>query len=61
MESPLPIGIAVASQRHAMSMKEIVTVIVIALEVLFVELTIVRHLAYLEAIGPVVQIAAWVC
>jgi len=58
MESPLPIGIAVASQRHAMSMKEIVTVIVIALEVLFVELTIVRQLAYLEAIGPVVQIAA---
>jgi len=58
MESQLPIGIAVASQRHAMSMKEIVTLIVIALEVLFVETTIVRQLDYLEAIGIVVPIAA---
>ena len=47
-----------AFQRHAMSMKETVTLIVIALEVLFVEITIVRQLDYLEAIGIVVPIAA---
>ena len=44
-----------------MSMKEIVTLIVIALEVSFVEQTIARQLDYLEATGLVAQIAAWVC
>ena len=61
MESPIPIGIAAASQKHAMSMKEIVTLIVIALEVSFVEQTIARQLDYPEATGLVAQIAAWVC
>ena len=61
MESLQPTGRVVPLPINVMSMKEIVTLIVIALEVLFVEQTIVRQLDCLEVIGLVVQIAALVC
>ena len=52
------IGVVVLPQVHVMSMKEIVTLIVTALEVLYVEMTIVGQLPCPEAIGQVSQIAA---
>ena len=61
MESLRPIGIAVLPPIHAVSMKEIVTLIIIALVALFVDQTIAKLLDYLEAVGLVVQIAASVC
>ena len=61
MESQQLIGVVVATQINVMPMKVIVTVIRIVLELLFVEQTIVRQQDYQEAIGVLVQIAAWVC
>jgi len=58
MESLQPTGLVVASPINAMSMKEIVTMIVIALEILYVVQTTVRQLDYLGVVGLVVQIAA---
>ena len=58
MESLQPTGLVVASPINAMSMKEIVTMIVIALEILYVVQTTVRQLDYLGVVGLVVQIVA---
>jgi len=51
-------GLVVLPPINVMSMKEIVILIEIALEVLFVDQTIAKLLDYLEAVGLVVQIAA---
>ena len=61
MESLQPTGLVVPPPINAVSMKEIVTLIVIALVALFVDQTIAKLLDYLEAVGLVVQIAASVC
>ena len=61
MESLQPPGGVVPLPINVMSMKEIVTLIEIALEVLYVDQTIARQLDYLEAVGLVLQIAASVC
>ena len=61
MESLQPIGGVAVPPINAMPMKEIVTLIRTVLEILFVEQTIVRQLDYQEAIGLMLQIAAWVC
>ena len=58
MESLQLTGLVVPPPINVISMKEIVTLIVIALEVLFVDQTIVKLLHYLEAVGLVLQIAA---
>ena len=58
MESLQPTGAVVTLPVNAMSMKEIVIQIMIALELLYVEQTTVGQLDYLEVVGPVAQIAA---
>ena len=58
MESLQLTGLVVPPPINVISMKEIVILIVIALEVLFVDQTIVKLLDYLEAVGLVLQIAA---
>ena len=58
MESLQPTGLVVPSPINAMSMKEIVTLIAIALEVLYVVQTTVRQLDYLGVVGLVLQIVA---
>ena len=60
MESLRPIGNVVLPPNHAKSIKEIVTLIVTAQEILFVEKTIARLLDYQGALGLVMQIVAWV-
>ena len=57
MESLQPTGLVVPPPINAVSMKEIVILIVIALVALFVDQTIAKLLDYLEAVGLVVQIA----
>ena len=56
MESLQPTGLVVPPPINAVSMKEIVILIVIALVALFVDQTIAKLLDYLEAVGLVVQI-----
>ena len=58
MESLPPTGAVVTLPVNAMSMKEIVILIVIALELLYAGQTTVGQLVYLEVVGLVVQIAA---
>ena len=58
MESQQPTGVVVPLPINAMSMKEIVILIVIALELLYAGQTTVGQLVYLEVVGLVVQIAA---
>ena len=58
MESLQPTGVVVPLPINAMSMKEIVILIVIALELLYAGQTTVGQLVYLEVVGLVVQIAA---
>lgn len=58
MESLQPTGVVVPLPINAMSMKEIVILIVIALELLYAGQTTVGQLDYLEVVGLVVQIAA---
>jgi len=58
MESLQQTGLVVPPPINVTSMKEIVTLIEIALEVLYVVQTTVRQLDYLGVAGLVVQIAA---
>jgi len=58
MASLQPTGHAALLPTNVMSMKEIVTLIVTALEVLYAEATIAGQLDYLEVIGSVLPIAA---